>query len=155
MLLATNWGVYEFGKRDPQFIEEGDQRDMQIRARSVKHLHELQDRFSFIEDVVFLGYGVADFQYRVYLTQANLAIIMAELAFEIDYVQFKKGALGDKKLYSLLSRMWSVWLDAYPEGSSYTVPRKPVARDAYLGYANSESKKPKKRWWQDVRHDQA
>lgn len=153
MLLATNWGVYEFGKRDPQFIEDGDSRDMQIRARDIKHLHELQDRFSFVEDVVYLGWGVADFQYRVYLTQANLAIIMATLAFEVDYIRFKEGARGDRKLYSLLSRMWTEWLHSYPEGSSYTMPHKALDGFTQPRYGDSNRKKTKKRWWQDVRND--
>lgn len=119
MMVATNWGVFEFGERDPKFIDEGDNRQMQIRARSVKHLSALREHFPQLGETVFLGMGVADFQFRVYITRADLAGMMFMLTRDIDYVQFKKGAIKDHRLYKVLSDMWSVLLNAYPEGSSY------------------------------------
>jgi hypothetical protein len=119
MMVATNWGVFEFGEREAKFIEAGDNREMQIRARCAGHLAALRRHFPQLGETVFLGMGVADFQFRVYITRADLAEMMASLTMDIDYVQFKKGAIKDHRLYKVLSDMWSVLLNAYPEGSSY------------------------------------
>lgn len=133
-MIATNWGVYELGMRDPQFIEAGDTRELQIRARSRRHLGELRYRYPVLAEIVFLGNGVADFQYRIYATREVLADIFGGLVYEIDYIRFKEGALKDRKLHNVLSQMWSVLLNAYPEGSSYFQP--PAA-------------KKRKEWWEE------
>lgn len=136
MMIATNWGVYEIGMRDTQFKDAGDLREMQIRARTEEHLDNLRQFFSPLGPTVYLGHGVADFQYRVYISRSTLTYLMAELALDVDYVKFKEGALArkDHKLYGLLSSMWRSWLVAYPKGSSYTVREVP---------------KGKKRWYED------
>lgn len=124
MMLATNWGVYEICVRHAKFIKDGDHRDMEIRARSQQHLRELHDRFpEFITGIVALTDGTADFQYRAFISRPDLAVLLASLPPMIDYVQFKKDA-KDTKLHSLLSRFWTVWLDAYPKGSVYSTPSK-------------------------------
>lgn len=123
-MLATNWGVYEICTRHAEFIKEGDERDMEIRARSEQHLMELHKRFpNAITGIVRLTDGTADFQYRSFISRVDLAGLMASLPYEIDYVQFKKDAITTK-LHALLSDFWSAWLDAYPHGSVYTLPRK-------------------------------
>ena len=140
MMIATNWGVYEFGKRDPQFRDAGDPRDMQIRARSAIHLEALRQRWPRLGDTVYLGSGVADFQYRVYITRAQLADMMLVLVMEdINYVQFKKDA-EDHKLHGVLSAFWTTLLHAYPHGSSYSVTR---------GQEKYSSRRHRKHWWAD------
>src|SRR5690349_838180 len=139
MLVATTWGIFEFGERDPKFRDADDPRDMQIRARSVQHLSALRENFPTLGETVFLGMGVADFQFRVYITRADLGKMMSVLAMDIDYVQFKKGAIKDSRLYGVLSDMWSVLLNAYPEGSSYR--RSPYERQG-------KQRKQKKNWWE-------
>ena len=62
MMIATNWGVYEFGERDPQFIEYGDTREMQVRARDAEHLDALRALYPELGPNVYIGYGKADFQ---------------------------------------------------------------------------------------------
>lgn len=118
MMLATNWGVYEICQRHAKFIEPGDSRDMEIRARDKQHLHNLRVVFPLIGSTVNLS-GDADFPFRAFISRPCLAMLLADLADEIDYVQFKKDAV-DPKLHNLLSRMWSVWLAAYPKGSVYS-----------------------------------
>lgn len=136
MMVATNWGVFEFGKRDGQFRAKGDDRDMQIRARSDKHLNALRDHFPSLGENVYLGDGVADFQWRVYITHKELAEMMYVITGQIDYIRFKEGASKDHKLHGVLSAMWSTLLNAYPQGSSYTTSRKP-------------KQKTNKFWWED------
>lgn len=156
MMIATNWGVFEFGERDPQFIEPGDRREMQIRARSAQHLDALREHFPELGENVYLGWGVADFQWRVYITRKQLSYMMYEITSQIDYIRFKEGAHNDHRLYGVLSRMWSVLLDAYPTGSSYHVAA--VDRRPNLRHTNSDrpvKSEKKKRWWQDVRDNQA
>lgn len=138
MMVATNWGVFEFGKRDKQFRDADDPRDMQIRARSAQHLKALREHFPALGETVFLGMGVADFQFRVYITKEDLANMMFDLTTEIDYIRFKEGAAKDHRLHGVLSAMWSTLLHAYPEGSSYTVAR-------YV----KQPQKANKRWWED------
>jgi len=138
MMVATNWGVFEFGKRDMQFRDADDPRDMQIRARSFQHLEALRQHFPTLGETVFLGMGVADFQFRVYITKEQLAEMMYELTTQIDYIRFKEGAHKDHKLHGVLSAMWSTLLHAYPEGSSYSVARKPMKVSARNKF-----------WWED------
>lgn len=138
MMIATNWGVFEFGKREDKFRDADDPRDMQIRARSVQHLDALRAHFPALGETVYLGYGVADFQYRVYITHKQLSEMMYVITGQIDYVRFKEGAHKDGKLYKVLSDMWSTLLNAYPEGSSYTAIRGDRRRDR------------RKYWWEDA-----
>lgn len=140
MMVATNWGVYEFGKRDPAFRELGDRRDMQIRARDEGHLNALRDHYPYLGENVYLGDGVADFQWRVYISKEDLADMMYTLVMQLDYIRFKEGAAKDHKLHSVLSAFWSTLLNAYPKGSSYTFSKKQEHRPA---------RRP--RWWEDIR----
>lgn len=123
MMIATNWGVYEICERHAQFIDPADDRDMEIRARDKDHLKALRKRFRGVGPILDLE-GIADFPYRVFITRDDLARMLASLAYEIDYVQFKKDA-KNKRLYKLLCDLWTKWLNAYPQGSIYsTLPRK-------------------------------
>lgn len=140
MMIATNWGVYEFGKRDPQFRDKDDPRDMQIRARVRVHLQALREHFPALGETVYLGDGVADFQYRVYITHKDLSEMMYVITGQIDYIRFKEGAAKDHKLHNVLSAFWRTLLNAYPAGSSYTTRRAPERR---------KDRKTKGFWWED------
>lgn len=123
-MLATNWGVYEICQRHMEFAKDGDLRDMEIRARHEDHLLELHDRFpEFITGLVRITDGTADFQYRSFISRDDLGVLLGALPPMIDYVQFKKDAV-DHKLHALLSSLWTVWLKAYPKGSSYSWSRR-------------------------------
>ena len=156
MMIATNWGVYEFGKREDQWREEGDPRDMQIRARSMVHLAALREHFPRLGETVFVGWGKTDFQYRVYITKAEMAVMMSQLVQGIDYVRFKEGALKDHKLHNVLSAFWTTLLRAYPEGSSYTAA-KYVNRDDDNDYDvprgpfNMAPRAKRLSWWEDAK----
>ena len=117
MMLATNWGVYEICQRHAKFIAKGDNRDMEVRARDKLHLRNLRDVCPRLGPTVDLS-GDADFPYRAFITREGLALLLAAVADEIDYVQFKKDA--KPKLHTLLTRFWTAWLTAYPKGSHYT-----------------------------------
>lgn len=156
MMVATNWGVFEFGRRDMQFRDADDPRDMQIRARSVVHLQALRDHFPLLGETVFLGMGVADFQFRVYITKAQMAEMMSVLVTQIDYIRFKEGAAKDHKLHGVLSAMWSTHLNAYPEGSSYHF--KKTNTQASIDWDDWERERARdlqtrprkqKNWWND------
>lgn len=157
MMVATNWGVFEFGKRDMQFRDADDPRDMQIRARCAGHLAALREHFPGLGETVFLGMGVADFQFRVYITKEQMAQMMAELVLQIDYIRFKEGAAKDHRLHGVLSAMWSTLLRAYPEGSSYSFGKP----DSFRGRVQEQRRRknkhhqdqplpPRKHWWEDT-----
>lgn len=121
MMLATNFGVYEICQRHAKFIDVGDDRDMEIRARDASHLEMLRDATTAdLGETLAILDGTADFPYRAFITRMELGILMANLALRIDYVQFKKDAVTTK-LHNLLSRFWTAHLDAYPKGSVYSV----------------------------------
>ena len=160
-MIATNWGVYEFGKRDKQFRDADDPRDMQIRARSVQHLNALREHFPQLGETVFLGAGVADFQFRVYITQEQMAEMMSVLVMQIDYIRFKEGAHKDHKLHGVLSAFWTTLLNAYPEGSSYTSQRPTSFRDRVQEQRRKKNRHhqdqplpPRKHWWEDVERNE-
>jgi hypothetical protein len=122
MMIATNWGVYEIGLRAAAFVEPGDTRELQVRARLASHLDALRERIPGLGETIFLD-GIADFPYRAYIARDVLGMGLWDLAFnEVTYERFKEGAhkSGDHKLHGLLSRMWTAWLDTYPAHSSYT-----------------------------------
>lgn len=146
MMIATNWGVYEFGKRDMQFREVDDPRDMQIRARSREHLQALREVCPWLGETVYLGDGVADFQYRVYITHKELSELMYVVTGTIDYIQFKKDAV-DNKLHQVLSDFWTTLLRAYPHGSSYGP--KPAKDRTVSRPAPVRPRPAKKFWWED------
>lgn len=153
MMIATNWGVYEFGKRDPNFRDAGDPRDMQIRARSAGHLEALRERYPALGETVYLGDGVADFQYRVYITKPQLADMMRVLVMDdIDYIRFKEGALKDGKLYKVLSDFWTTLLRAYPVGSSYTTSKyEPDRKAKHVSKRNYDWDDPQRGDWRNGR----
>lgn len=160
MMVATNWGVFEFGKRDNQFRDADDPRDMQIRARCAGHLAALREHFPGLGETVFLGMGVADFQFRVYITQELLAEMMADLVLQIDYIRFKEGAAKDHRLHGVLSAMWSTLLRAYPEGSSYSrvQPTAPGFRERVQEQRRKKNRhhqdQPRKHWWEDAERNE-
>lgn len=118
MFIATNFGIFEIGKRPQQFIPEGDDRNLQVRSRSFVHLHRLREKYlPTLGETVILD-KPTDFQYRAYLTKDQLAEMLAALADEVTYEQFKHDALDDK-LYKALSAMWTAWLRFYPKGSMW------------------------------------
>lgn len=118
-VLATNFGIYEIGVRPRAFVDEGDDREMQVRSRRELDIVKLR-RYYIPElgDIVELGSGKADYQFRAYCTREQLARGMARFAYDINYEKFKEGA-EDRKLYSVLSAIWGAWLDGWPRGSSY------------------------------------
>lgn len=142
MMIATNWGVYEIGKRQKEFIEPGDARELQVRARDAEHLAALRERIPGLGETVFLD-GIADFPYRAYVARDVLGMGLWDIVFtEIDYIQFKKDAVNNK-LHSLLSKMWSSWLDFYPQHSSYTQTKPSRQRE-------SRPRAQGMTWWEDA-----
>lgn len=120
MMLATNFGVYEICMRHAKFIDVGDDRNMEIRARDASHLEALRDiTTADLGETLAILDGTADFPYRAFISRTELAILMAGLAGEIDYVQFKKDAVTER-LHRLLSSFWTSHLTAYPRASVYS-----------------------------------
>jgi hypothetical protein len=159
MMVATNWGVYEFGKRDMQFRDKDDPRDMQIRARDAGHLEALRERFPTLGETIYLGDGVSDFQYRVYITHKQLCELMYVVTGGIDYVRFKEGASKDHTLHDVLSAMWTTLLRAYPKGSSYTTGRQSTFQARVQEQRRTKKRNrhhqdqplpPRMHWWEDT-----
>lgn len=143
MMLATNWGIYEITQRHAEFIEDGDNRDMEIRTRSDEHLILLRAWFPELSETLAILDGTADFPYRVFITRDGLARLLASLPDTIDYVQFKKDA-KDPVLHRLLDRMWTSWLNAFPRYSRYS-KFEPVTKQSHKG-----AKKTRRYWWEDL-----
>lgn len=155
MMVATNWGVFEFGKRESKFRDAEDPRDMQIRARDRGHLDALREHFPELGETIYLGDGVADFQYRVYITHKQLCEMMWVLTGQIDYVRFKEGAAKDHRLHGVLSAMWTTLLRAYPKGSSYTQQRQSDFQERVNAQKRSkrhqgEPLPTRRHWWEDT-----
>ena len=144
MMLATNWGIYEITKRHAQFIAKNDHREMEIRARSAEHLATLRVIFPDLERTLAILDGTADFPYRAFISRSDLALLLAEVAGTIDYVEFKKDAT-DKKIHHVLNTMWSAWLHSFPKYSKYSARR----RDTRLRDDRPRDDRPRN-WWDDL-----
>ena len=87
---------------------------MQIRARSRKHLENLQKHFTPDEGICLLGQILetpdADYRYRIIAEPATVQILLAKLAEEIDYPNFKNECHGkhpdDTKYHNALHEIW-------------------------------------------------
>jgi hypothetical protein len=119
MMIATNWGVYEIAKRHAEFIEPGDTRQMEIRARRKQHLATLRQLFPSLAETFSIKDGSADFPFRAFISRSDLALLLATLEMTIDYVEFKKDA-RDPELHHLLNVMWTSWLRTWPKFSKHT-----------------------------------
>lgn len=149
-------------KRKAATVEAGDIRDMQVRAREASHLNQLRELMA--EHGAVLGETLksegADYQYRAFCTQDDLAVGVAALAYSIDYVNFKD-SVADDKLHSVYNRIWSAVLNAFPVGSIYGTPwRQPRQRKgkgkgggrraAGLPVDNIDHNALVRPWWMDV-----
>jgi hypothetical protein len=112
MWLFTRYGFYSVacaqtgnGALDPQM--------MMIRARSVAHLLNLQRRFLVLADLKIVTLPDRDYRSRLIVPKENWIRIMAELAEEQEWSNFKnevdrfQGRTGQEYVHALHS-VWSV-----------------------------------------------
>lgn len=121
MWICITDGFMSATKRKPETVAEGDEWDMQVRARKAEHLSTLQQLIlETCDDApsVILKSTDTDYQYRMFCTQQQLAVGVAALVLQVDYTNFKN-TVTDDKLHGVFSRIWSVVLNAFPDGSIY------------------------------------
>jgi hypothetical protein len=87
-----------------------------IRARAEDHLRRLQTRFPLLAGAEIQTFPHADYAYRIFAPKDDWAAIMAQIALELDYDNFKEeveryqeGAGADYT--KALHEVWSVMND--------------------------------------------
>jgi hypothetical protein len=105
MWILTKFGAFMPALRPPATVPDGDLQVVQIRARRKADLAKLRERY--MPDTLGPTYRVpkSDYQWRANCTHEALALTVARLALEIDYVSFKDNA-EDEQLHDAYMRVW-------------------------------------------------
>lgn len=112
MMIATNFGIYEFGRVNQRRLPETpDDAEMQIRARRRMDLVKLMDRtaawMTKEGDRPRRIFATPDWDwpFRIYVSAEEAQTIMWNLVATIHYEFFKQDA-EDEKLHDVLNNMW-------------------------------------------------
>jgi hypothetical protein len=104
MWILTKYGAFMPALRPPATVAEGDLQVVQVRARRRADLEKLRERH-----LPELGkvYRIprSDYQWRANCSHQELAVAVARIALEIDYVSFKDNA-EDNDLHDAYMRVW-------------------------------------------------
>jgi hypothetical protein len=115
MWLFTRYGFYSIAcasKKDGSI----DSQTMMIRARDIDHLKRLQKRFQTIGDAEIVTTPDRDYHYRLIAPKDVWTAIVAELAQEQDWANFKneaaryQGHTGSQYVRAL-HRVWGIMHD--------------------------------------------
>lgn len=112
MWLLTNFGMFSAVERRPGSVPAGDNRTLQIRARSKDHLDTLRDRYmgdtlgptvTADDDPRFKG---SDYEFRAYCTPEAFGRAAMQTAMDIDYTNFKN-SVKDHELHEAYMDVWT------------------------------------------------
>jgi hypothetical protein len=117
MWIMTNFGAFSTTLRDPKIVDVGDDRLLQVRARSAKHLRALKNKYMpNASKIVRLTF--CDYEFRIYCTHAEWAAAVAHMVHDINYRNFKDTVVDDD-LHDAYLRVWSVLYDALATNRKY------------------------------------
>ena len=117
MWIFTKYGFFSAvcaRKGDGRSGQPVDTDRIMVRARNVDHLKSLKRRFpQTIGDSEILITGSADYGSRIFVARTEWSKIVAELAAETDYDNFKSEVsrtmgTSDSEYYGALHNVWDV-----------------------------------------------
>lgn len=92
-----------------------DPRRLQVRARSRRHLELLSENFGLLRGYRIIETPTADYRFRIVVRRTVWAKVMATLAIELTYPNFKNECHGNRELedeyVDALHRVWGVGSD--------------------------------------------
>lgn len=104
MWLCTNKGFFSIAKINGRYTKYGDNAEgetFNVRSREKSHLQQA------FKDKEIYQYPDSDYQYRVYLTPAELNEFLLREASNVTYSNFKNSVI-DKLLHKFYNNIW--WL---------------------------------------------
>lgn len=110
MWVFAPFGILMPALRPPHTVAPNDDRVLQVRARRRKDLQILKDKYMPELGEIF-QLPNTDYEWRAYCTLEQWGAALAKIGMDIDYVKFKEQSekkYGDRQLYSLYNRLWSV-----------------------------------------------
>ncbi len=112
MWLFTRYGFYSIACAD-KHDRSLDPGTVMVRARSIDHLRNLQERFPALAAGEILTWPKRDYRYRLILPKKSWVAIIAELAQEQEWSNFKDQAeefqgVQGKRYVRALHDVWSV-----------------------------------------------
>lgn len=143
MWVCTPFGILMPALRPEKTIEAGDDRKIQVRARHREYLDLFRD--NYCADLgESINFPDQDYQWKAYCTHDALALAMARLSLEIDYVKFKpttfKSGLPAKLADQLHSCYNSIWGTMLTHGDKTSVYDKSWSTTG--GYYDPKTYKP-------------
>lgn len=78
-------------------VEDGTINTIKVRARSLRHMKQLQVRFRWLVKFRILYNVGTDYPVRIYLTRTEFAKLLSDLAQDLDYSNFKDTLHNDPK----------------------------------------------------------
>lgn len=137
MWVMTSFGIFMPSLRPAEHVPKGDERLLQIRARRHRELAILKAEYMpEAGEIIYMR--KTDYEYRIYCTHEEWALVMARLAMDIDYVKFKDttSRYNDEKLHSAYLRIWSLLYVTFSTNKLF---------DRNWTNYRSENSKPKKK----------
>jgi len=108
--LFTIWGFFSVAcMRGSGGVIDPD--NLSVRARSRKHLRNLQRRFGVLPKKITILKG-RDYKYRINVTKQLWATVVTDMALEQTWDNFKNAASGNAKQKdsAYISALHSVWM---------------------------------------------
>lgn len=112
MWVMTPFGFVSVVARPPKTVELGDDRSLQIRARSKNTLMYLKRHYMPTTLGTISNTPERDYQFRAYCSKTAWADALVRMAEEIDYENFKDHTLN-KDVHDLSMRVWWTIFDHY------------------------------------------
>jgi hypothetical protein len=150
MWLMTNFGMFSATLRPERTVRQGDERFIQVRSRRGQDLAELKARYMpMAGDIVRTT--DSDYEYRIFCTHDDWALVVARLAHDIDYTNFKN-SVKDNKLHTAYTRIWAVLYDAFSTNRYFDMPIKSKRRKGKKDRHSTVSSARVDLWtgWEDV-----
>lgn len=88
MWIFTRYGFYSIASAGDEY-RALDAKSVMIRARLKVHLQNLKKRFPELEDVEILVWPRRDYRYRIIIPKAQWVAVVAGLASEQEWSNFK------------------------------------------------------------------
>jgi len=113
MWIMAPWGAIMPSLRYPKDIAEGDDREIQVRARRVQDIDRFRSMYCPELGPNVIGDGT-DYEVRAFCTHAQLGAGLAKMALDINYQSFKSQSekvWHDAKLHTAYVRIWAVLYD--------------------------------------------
>jgi hypothetical protein len=118
MWVATNFGFFSVVCRPPTTVDHGDERTLQVRARTTRHLANLRSWLGD-ENRPIIQLKCTDYEFRLYVTPDEWVRVLARVTYDINYVNFKN-TVKDDKLHDLYLRIWGAVAATYSHRDKFT-----------------------------------